>query len=98
MQGLAHHAVRNACPADAYTPVCYETLCTDPVDTVRHLCRAARLVWDESMPAAIRSHSMTSSSTAHATAWHDAPPEHIQAVRAGYMATEPVLYADEWEG
>ena len=56
MQGLAHHAVRNAYPEDAYTP------------------------------AAIRSHS---------TAWHDAPPEHIQAVRAGYMATEPVVYADE---
>ena len=109
VQGLAHHAVRNACPADTYTPVCYETLCTDPVDTVRHLCRCVGLTWDESMPAAIRSHSTASSSdpsdpysttrrsAARATAWHDAPPEHIQAVRAGYMATEPVVYAGEWE-
>lgn len=113
VQGLAHRAVREACSADAYTPVRYETLCADPVGTVRRLCRAVGLAWSASMPAAIRSHSAASSGDAssdasdpysttrrsenRATAWKNAPAEQIQAVRAGYMATEPEVYVNAWE-
>ena len=108
VQGLAHHAVRAACPADVYTPVHYETLCTDPVGTVRRLCRAVGLTWHGAMPAAIQSHSTapdvdsdpyatTRRSASQATAWKDAPPEQIQSVQTGYMATEPEVYVEKWE-
>lgn len=109
VQGLAHRAVHDACSENAYTLVRYETLCANPVGTVRRLCRAVGLAWDDAMPAAIRSHSSeptgddsnpyatTRRSQARASAWKDAPPECIQAVRAGYMATEPEVYAEEWE-
>ena len=109
-QGLAHRAVKQACPEDAYTAVQYETLCTDPVATVRGLCEQVGLRWDDAMPAAIQSHSAdsdgdtsdpystTRQSTARATAWKAASPERIDAVRAGYMATEPTVYTNCWDG
>jgi len=77
---------------------------------VRRLYRDIGLAWDEaSMPAAIASHSTaaddrssnpydtTRRSTERARAWRQAPAEHIQAVRAGYMATHPIVYTDPWE-
>ena len=110
VQGLAHRAVRQACPDDAYTAVQYETLCIDPVDTVRRLCRDVGLAWDDaSMPAAIASHSAGSGSDPsnpysttrrsenRATAWKNASTECIRAVRAGYIATKPPYYAAPWE-
>ncbi len=110
VQGLAHRAVRQACPNDAYTAVQYEALCTDPVGTVRRLCRAVGLAWDDaSMPAAIASHSAASGGSSsnpysttrrsenRATAWKNAPAECIRAVRAGYIATKPPYYAAPWE-
>ncbi|PEN08695.1 hypothetical protein CRI93_02755 [Longimonas halophila] len=109
VQGLAHRAVRQACPDDAYTAVQYETLCTDPEGMVRRLCHDVGLAWDDaSMPAAIASHSAASGGSSsnpysttrrskeRAAAWKNAPSEHIQAVRAGYAATHPPVYADDW--
>lgn len=108
VQGLGHWAVQQACPDHAYTAVQYETLCTAPVDTVRRLCRDVGLVWSDAMPEAIASHSSvpgdsasspystTRRSEERATAWQNAPPEHIQAVRAGYTATHPPVYAGRW--
>ena len=110
VQGLAHRAVKQACPEDAYTAVHYETLCADPVATVRRLCEQVGLRWDDAMPAAIQSHSAdsdgdasdpystTRQSTARATAWKAASPERIDAVRTGYMATEPSVYTNCWDG
>jgi len=108
VQGLAHRAVQQACPDDAYTAVQYEALCTAPGDTVRRLCRDVGLVWSDAMPEAIASHSSvpgdsasnpystTRRSEVRATAWQNAPSEHIQAVRAGYMATHPPVYPGDW--
>ncbi|MES3630032.1 MAG: sulfotransferase [Longimonas sp.] len=108
VQGLAHRAVKQACPEDAYTAVQYETLCIDPVATVQELCEWVGLRWDDAVTAAIQSHSADSSrnapdpysttrqSTARATAWKAASPERIDAVRAGYMAAEPTVYTSCW--
>ena len=42
-------------------------------------------------------YSTTRRSKERARAWKQVPAEHIQAVRAGYMATHPVVYTDSWE-